>query len=82
MNGNWENAGSQTFMKLHENASVDEVNKKMSALVKKNCNDCFQIRFCSFIKTFICIQVSKTENRTVVLLNTSGFFPLLPFLFC
>ena len=38
--GKWGNSGSQTFIKLHEGSSVDEVNSKMIALMKKNCKDC------------------------------------------
>ncbi len=45
MDGNWENAGSQTFMKLYENASAAEVNSKMSALVKNNCQACLSDPF-------------------------------------
>src|SRR5688572_4129431 len=40
MYGKWENSGSQTFIKLHEGSSVEEVNDKLAALTKKNCKDC------------------------------------------
>jgi putative ABC transport system permease protein len=40
MQGKWGNSGNQTFIKLHENSPVEAVNKKMAALVTKNCDDC------------------------------------------
>ena len=52
MDGNWGNAGSQTFMKLNENASAAEVNNKMSALVKKNCKDCLSDPFLQLYQDF------------------------------
>ena len=52
MDGNWGNAGSQTFMKLYENASAAEVNNKMSALVKKNCKDCLSDPFLQLYQDF------------------------------
>ncbi|HZB12212.1 MAG TPA: ABC transporter permease, partial [Chryseolinea sp.] len=38
MQGKWGNSGNQTFIKLHENSSAEVVNKKMAALVTKNCD--------------------------------------------
>ena len=52
MDGKWGNSGNQTFIKLHENASVDEVNKKMMALVKKNCKDCLVNPFLQLYEDF------------------------------
>jgi len=52
MEGKWGNSGSQTFIKLHETASVEEVNNKMSALMKKNCTDCLVDPFLQLYEEF------------------------------
>jgi putative ABC transport system permease protein len=36
----WGNSSNQTYVKLREGASVAGVNKKMDAIIKKNCKDC------------------------------------------
>ena len=50
--GEWGNSGNLTFIKLHENSSVEEVNRKMTALVKKNCNDCLVNPFLQLYEDF------------------------------
>ncbi len=50
MDGNWEISSNQTFVKLREDASVDEVNKKLDAIVKKNCGACLVSPFLQLYK--------------------------------
>ena len=52
MLGMWGNSGNQTFIKLHENASVAEVNKKLATLVSKNCKECLVSPFLQLYKDF------------------------------
>ncbi|HEX6226694.1 MAG TPA: ABC transporter permease [Chryseolinea sp.] len=52
MNGQWGNSGNQTFVKLRENSSVEEVNKKMTALVKNNCKVCLISPFLQLYEDF------------------------------
>ncbi|HZI25696.1 MAG TPA: FtsX-like permease family protein, partial [Chryseolinea sp.] len=52
MQGKWGNSGNQTFIKLHENSSVEVVNKKMAALVTKNCDDCLIKPFLQLYQDF------------------------------
>src|SRR5688572_25169803 len=52
MQGKWGNSGNQTFIKLRESASVEVVNKKMAALVTKNCDECLIKPFLQLYQDF------------------------------
>src|SRR5688572_28880955 len=52
MQGKWGNSGNQTFIKLHANSSAEVVNKKMAALVTKNCDDCLIKPFLQLYQDF------------------------------
>jgi putative ABC transport system permease protein len=41
---NWGNSSNQTFVKLNEGASAEEVNKKMADVITKNCKECAGIQ--------------------------------------
>lgn len=46
----WEVSSNQTFVKLRDGATVEDVNTKLSALVKKNCDVCLVNPFLQLYK--------------------------------